>query len=181
MSTAAARKRSRDTDTEPEVAADNGNRRRATIEKAKDLDLVMAKCRELRRKLETKISTKDLAIEDLAEEIPSDILEVAELSSTEVVEGIENVALRIAHQVLARKGFSMDIPSRAASNQVYIKGWDRIVLGGKRSSRKFTNVKVLFHSRVYYGYGCHYSSVCLWSILLMESTTHNMCFLLCIC
>lgn len=150
MSSAAARKRSRD--SEPEVAADNGNRRRVTVEKAKDLDQVMAKCRELRRKLETKISTKDLAVEDLDEVIPPDILEVAELSSTEVVEGIENVALRIAHQVLARKGFSMDIPSRAASNQVYVKGWDRIVLGGKRSSRNFTNVKVLTFHRVY---RCH--------------------------
>jgi hypothetical protein len=156
MSSPAAGKRARD--TEAEVASGNGNRRRATIELAEDLDQVMAKCRELRRKLETKISTKDLAVEDLDEEIPSDILEVTELSSSEVVEGIENVALRIAHQVLARKGFSMDIPSRAASNQVYVKGWDRIVLGGKRSARNFTNVKVLIF--IEYSYGCH-SYVCL--------------------
>jgi hypothetical protein len=154
MSSAAAGKRSRD--TEPEVTADNGNRRRVNINKAEDLDQVMVKCRELRRELEIKISTKNVAVEDLPEEIPSDILEVAELSSSEVVEGIESVALTIAHQVMARKGFAMDIPSRAASNQVYVKDWDRIVLGGKRSSRNFTNVKVLF---IWLAYVCLY--VCL--------------------
>ena len=55
---------------------------------------------------------------------------------------MESVALRIAQQVVAKQGFSMDIPSRASSNQVYVKEWDRIVLGDKRSSRSFLNVKV---------------------------------------
>ena len=37
-------------------------------------------------------------------------LEVAEMNSTEVMEGIENVAMGIARQVLAKQGFQLDIP-----------------------------------------------------------------------
>ena len=38
------------------------------------------------------------------------IVEVVEMNSTEVMEGIENVAVKIAHQVLAKQGFQLDIP-----------------------------------------------------------------------
>ena len=105
-------------------------------------------------------------------------MEVVEMNSTEVMEGIENVAVTIAHQVLARQGFQLDIPcelvifltirscesiivvplpphddvqadppsssrtARAASNQIYVPELDRIVLGDKRGTRSFLNVKV---------------------------------------
>ena len=46
------------------------------------------------------------------------IVEVSEMSSTEVVESIEAIAIRIANQVLMKKGFSMEIPSRSSCNQV---------------------------------------------------------------
>ena len=74
-------------------------------------------------------------------EIPSNIVEVAELNANEVLEGMETIALSIANQVLAKQGFSMAVPSRAASNQIYIQAWDRIVLGNKTSSRNFLHVK----------------------------------------
>ena len=54
-------------------------------------------------------------------EIPKDIVEVEELSSTEVIEGIEAIAVNITNQVLSKKGFSMEIPSRSATNQIYVK------------------------------------------------------------
>jgi hypothetical protein len=111
----------------------------ARLAPADDADLVLAKCRELKTKLRiTGGTTTDARPDD----IPSGIVEVDELSSKEVLEGIENVALHIAKQVMSKQGFSMEIPSRAASNQVYVKEWDRIVLGGKRMERSFTNVKV---------------------------------------
>ena len=78
----------------------------------------------------------------VAENIPQNILEVEELPAERVLEGMESVALRIAQQVMAKQGFELDIPSRASSNQIYVKEWDRIVLGDKRSSRSFLNVKV---------------------------------------
>jgi len=69
------------------------------------------------------------------------IVEVVEMNTTEVIEGIENVAVVVAHQVLAKQGFQLGIPSRAASNQIYVPELDRIVLGDKRGTRSFLNVK----------------------------------------
>ncbi|KAL7460587.1 hypothetical protein ACHAXS_001029 [Conticribra weissflogii] len=69
------------------------------------------------------------------------IVEVVEMNSTEVMEGIENVAVRIVRQVLDKQGFQLEIPSRAASNQIYVPELDRIVLGDKRGVRSFLNVK----------------------------------------
>ena len=40
------------------------------------------------------------------------IVEVVEMNSTQVMEGIENVAVKIAHQVLAKQGFQLDIPCK---------------------------------------------------------------------
>lgn len=121
----------------------NGNRKRASVEKAKDLDIVMQKCRALRTALREKDEEANGPGKPLPESVKSEeIVEVAELSATEVLEGIEGVALKIAHQVLAKKGFTLDVPSRSASNQLYVKEWDRIVLGGKRSTRTFLNVRV---------------------------------------
>ena len=87
-------------------------------------------------------TTTPKAIKVSAGTIPTDIVEVSELSSEEVIDGIEAIALKIAASVLAKQGFSLDIPSRAASNQIYVQEWDRIVLGGKRMTRKFLNVSV---------------------------------------
>jgi meiotic recombination protein SPO11 len=115
--------------------------RRVLVEKAADADETLAKCRELRQELSTKISTKNIAAKDLPDSVPSNIQEVEELTTTEVLEGIEAVALGITSQVLSKQGFNFEVPSRASSNQLYIKEWDRIVLGGKRSTRSFMNVK----------------------------------------
>ena len=70
------------------------------------------------------------------------IVEVSEMSSMEVVEAIEAEAVRITKQVLQKKGFSLEVPSRSAANQIYVPELDRIVLGTKRGTRSFLNVKV---------------------------------------
>lgn len=70
------------------------------------------------------------------------IIEVSEMSPVEVVEAIELIAVQIANQVLQKKGFTLEIPSRSASNQIYVPELDRIVLGEKRGTRSFLNVKV---------------------------------------
>lgn len=119
-----------------DIAADAAKKKKA-FEPADDLDVVMTKCRELKAKLhqqaESTVSAADLK---------ESIVEVEELSSSEVMDGMEEVAIKIAQQVMHRQGFEMKIPSRAASNQVYIKEWDRIVLGAKTGTRSFLNVKV---------------------------------------
>lgn len=70
------------------------------------------------------------------------IIEVSEMSPMEVVEAIESIAIQIANQVLQKKGFTLEIPSRSSSNQIYVPELDRIVLGEKRGTRSFLNVKV---------------------------------------
>lgn len=124
----------------PDMSA-TSTRKRKAVALAADADLVLRKCRQLRQSLEAKAEIESSVVGVLPEGIPSDIVEVVELPATQVLEGMEAMALHIAQQVLERKGFSLEIPSRAASNQIYVKEWDRIVLGGKRSSRSFLNVK----------------------------------------
>jgi meiotic recombination protein SPO11 len=114
-------------------------RKKRVVERAKDADLVLRKCRKLREQMLVDLDNQSTAVPDSV--ASTTIVEVAELSGPQVLEGMEAVALSIAQQVLAKKGFSMDIPSRAASNQIYVKEWDRIVLGGKKSTRSFLNVK----------------------------------------
>lgn len=186
----APRKRPRSS-TAGGASTSSSSSKRKPVEKADDLDIVLKQCRSLKEELRQKASKSVASRENEEEqdEIPAGIVEVTELSSTEVLEGIEGIALTIASQVMACKGFSMEIPSRAASvgrpwwarfsyfkrcllkrpfvvaivvvdvvanqqlcffstsishllqNQVYVKAWDRIVLGGKRSARSFMNVK----------------------------------------
>ncbi len=61
-----------------------------------------------------KTKTQQLSLAELQSKKSSDggksIVEVVEMNSTEVMEGIENVAVKIAHQVLAKQGFQLDIP-----------------------------------------------------------------------
>jgi meiotic recombination protein SPO11 len=116
------------------AAVNNKNRKRVIVTLADDADVVLAKCRQLKETLRTK--HKDDSDETKPSTIPQGIVEVDELSATEVLEGIEGIALQITQQ-----GFSLDIPSRAASNQIYVKEWDRIVLGSKRTGRTFLNVR----------------------------------------
>jgi len=70
------------------------------------------------------------------------IVEVSEMNATNVANEIENIAIGLAQQIISGKGFTMEIPSRAAGNQIYVPELDRIVLGDKKGSRSFLNVKV---------------------------------------
>eukprot|EP01082_Thalassiosira_pseudonana_P009473 g8525.t1.1.5e17418a g8525 g8525.t1 contig3:294354-296009(-) len=88
--------------------------------------------------------TQQIRLSDLKSGTTADgkaIVEVVEMNTTQVMEGIENVAVKIAKQVLAKQGFQLEIPSRSASNQVYVPELDRIVLGDKTGTRSFLNVK----------------------------------------
>lgn len=111
-----------------------------------------------------KNKTRQLSLAQL-KQLTSDnnkkqVVEVVEMNTTEVMEGIENVAISIAQQIMYTNtttqkygvsvsgggaiggaGFQLDIPSRASSNQIYIPELDRIVLGNKLGTRSFLNVK----------------------------------------
>jgi hypothetical protein len=64
-----------------------------------------------------KTKTQQLSLSELrnmtsANNGKKTIVEVVEMNSTEVMEGIENVAIHIAQQVLAKQGFQLAIPCR---------------------------------------------------------------------
>lgn len=115
-----------------------GRSKRKVVPVASDADKVLRKCRQLREVIRNEALD---STEMYPAGIPKDIIEVTDLASPQVLEAIESVALTIARQVMNKKGFVLDIPSRASSNQIYVKEWDRIVLGSKRSTRTFLNVK----------------------------------------
>jgi hypothetical protein len=137
--------------------AEDAAKKIKSFEIAKDADVVLGPCRKLRAKLALALRQQDEQDEEEEKSTSAttttaaatatattntDIVEVSELSSSQVMDGMEAIALQIATQVLAKQGFQMEIPSRAASNQVYIAEWDRIVLGNKTGTRSFLNVKV---------------------------------------
>lgn len=115
--------------------------KRALVTIAPDADRVLAPCRKLRDRLRRSTSTVT-ATSKAAAVIPPDIIQVQDAAAPIVLDAMERIAMTISNQVLKKRGFGLDIPSRAASNQVYLPApWDRIVLGPKRSTRSFLNVK----------------------------------------
>jgi meiotic recombination protein SPO11 len=127
--------------TSEEVAL---KRKRPVVTLAKDADVVLKRVRKLRENLvrnsqiesnETERNSRPSA------SVPPDILEVSDLPNGHVIEAMEILAMRIATQVLQKQGLTLEVPSRASSNQIYVKEWDRIVLGGKKSARNFLNVR----------------------------------------
>jgi hypothetical protein len=162
-SSSSKRRRTRPDDVPPEGAADDtpvaaatvtpgtpvaepvetvGSKKRVVVQRAKDADIFLAQCRKLHAELIAKAAATDnVAARAIPDGIPSNIVEVAELPEAQVLEGMEVIALQVAHQVLSKKGFSMEVPSRAASNQVYVKEWDRIVrIGGRNRNWRETSV-----------------------------------------
>jgi meiotic recombination protein SPO11 len=118
---------------------------RKIVKIADDAPIVLKKCKKLHEELKIKARQPKKSIHSNDEVIESlrgkSIIEVTEMSSTEVMEGIESIAMDIARQVLNKKGFVLEIPSRTSTNQIYVPELDRIVLGEKKGTRSFLNVK----------------------------------------
>lgn len=83
-------------------------------------------------------SSKPLTLADLS--LSSTCREVADLSLSSVQTAIESVIVQISRSILAGDGFSFSVPSRAASNQLYVPELDRIVLKDKSTLRPFASV-----------------------------------------
>ncbi|CAM8949156.1 unnamed protein product [Rhodiola kirilowii] len=83
-------------------------------------------------------SSSTLTLADL--KLDTACREVADLSLDSVQAKIESLSIEIAKSILAGNGFSFQVPSRAATNQLYVPELDRIVLKDKMSSRPYANV-----------------------------------------
>uniref|UniRef100_A0A0E0KC84 DNA topoisomerase 6 subunit A n=1 Tax=Oryza punctata TaxID=4537 RepID=A0A0E0KC84_ORYPU len=82
-------------------------------------------------------ASKALATED---DPAASYIVVADQDSASVTSRINRLVLAAARSILSGRGFSFAVPSRAASNQVYLPDLDRIVLVRRESARPFANV-----------------------------------------
>lgn len=65
--------------------------------------------------------------------------EVLELDADRVRRAIEGALAEVARSIMKGDGFSYIVPTRSASNQLYVEELDRIVLKDKTSTRMFAN------------------------------------------
>ncbi|CAL9187850.1 unnamed protein product [Musa hybrid cultivar] len=86
-------------------------------------------------------SSKALTLSDLS--LSAACREVSDCDAASVQLAIERAVLAMARSILAGRGFSFDVPSRAASNQLYVPELDRIVLRDKSSSRPFASLSTV--------------------------------------
>ncbi|KAI9071191.1 hypothetical protein K1719_046853 [Acacia pycnantha] len=86
-------------------------------------------------------SSKALTLQDLS--LPFACREVSDLSLSSVQSTIESLVLSITRSILSGQGFSFEVPSRSAANQLYVPELDRIVLKDKTSLRPFANMSTV--------------------------------------
>jgi meiotic recombination protein SPO11 len=88
----------------------------------------------------SKTAGKDPADHDPSADPASSYIVVADQDTASVTSRINRLVLAAARSILSGRGFSFAVPSRAASNQIYLPDLDRIVLLRRESARPFANV-----------------------------------------
>lgn len=83
-------------------------------------------------------SAQTLTLSDLS--LSSACREVSDQDLLAVQSSIERLILHVTRSILSGAGFSFDVPSRSAANQLYVPELDRIVLKEKISLRPYANV-----------------------------------------
>ncbi|KAL9998033.1 putative DNA topoisomerase (ATP-hydrolyzing) [Helianthus debilis subsp. tardiflorus] len=86
-------------------------------------------------------TSKTLTLTDLS--LSSTCREVTDLPLSSVQNRILTLALNLTKSILAGNGFSFSVPSRAATNQLYVPELDRIVLKDKSSVRPYASVSTV--------------------------------------
>lgn len=74
--------------------------------------------------------------------------EVLELAGNTVRRRIETALAEVARSIMKGEGFRYVVPTRSASNQLYVKDLDRIVLKDKTSVRAFANTATVRKSAI---------------------------------
>lgn len=99
------------------------------------VDEIMDPIRDLKRTSSRRQPTKTLA--DM--NIPGVLKEVLELGTGFVRRRVEQELAKIARSILKGDGFNYMVPTRSASNQLYVEELDRIVLKDRTTTRAFAN------------------------------------------
>ncbi|KAI0563053.1 Type IIB DNA topoisomerase [Gracilaria domingensis] len=90
----------------------------------------------MRRQQSTRVDLADI-------DLPGVLKEVLELAADNVRRRIEFTLARIARSILEGHGFNFVVPTRSASNQLYVPELDRIVLKDKTTVRSFANTSTV--------------------------------------
>jgi len=132
-------------------SASASKRKRASSSKAKATAKATAKAKA---KKPTKKQTQDLAaVRTLKEELNDnrkksktlnelgirDCIVVEELTPEQTMRNIERIICTAALQILDKRGLSYNVPSRTATNQMYVPELDRIVLKAVNTKLNFTS------------------------------------------
>lgn len=83
-------------------------------------------------------NAQTLTLSDLS--LSSACREVSDQDLLAVQSSIERLILNVTRSILSGAGFSFDVPSRSAANQLYVPELDRIVLKDKISLRPYAHV-----------------------------------------
>ena len=111
-------------------------KRQADSAPAPDAGVVLKPIKALRAKMGPKASQKK-TLEEVG--LGGKNIEVRAMDSDGVTGAIEAICVRAVSSILRGEGFSYHMPSRAASNQLYIPELDRVVLRDKMLERIFAN------------------------------------------
>lgn len=82
---------------------------------------------------------EDAPVPTLAELGITSVREVSDMPPAGVLFQIEKLILQVADSIVKGEGFSFEVPTRSATNQLYIAELDRIVLSDKVAQRQFLN------------------------------------------
>ena len=101
------------------------------------LEEVMRKVNALERAVKAA-SGRRRTLEDL--DLNGEYREVEDRDGVEIAAAIEQVMIAASKSILAGDGFQYSLPSRGATDQVYLDALDRIVLKNKTSKVNFSSV-----------------------------------------
>ena len=111
--------------------------RRSTEAAASDVSAVLKRVRELVAKAKAEKLASAGTVLTLADLGITGVREVMDQSPEDIMDGIEGVLTAITGSILKGEGFAYDVPSRTASNQLYVPELDRICLT-VRTLRRFS-------------------------------------------
>ena len=98
---------------------------------------VLQPVKQLRRQMDQVGASRKRTLEEVG--VVGVSKEVKNMSSEDVTAEIELICLRAVSSIMRGDGFSFLMPSRVASNQMYVKELDRVVLKDKTLERIFAN------------------------------------------
>lgn len=102
-----------------------------------DVEEVLQPVKQLRRKLGQAGSSRKQTLEEVG--VLGVSKEVKNMPADDVTAEIERICLDAVGSILRGEGFSYLMPSRVASNQMYVPELDRVVLKDKMLERVFAN------------------------------------------